>query len=192
MARERLCWAPWTGPTKRTTPQSCDESLRRLGLRCPLMRRHHNARRCFELTGQVTPIHIPGLADLVGRVPGAPPEYRRAPSPRRPCRGPGATCHPWRQGWRHGWRALFIRRDTVGGSGRHQGLRGRAGIGKHPRVGAAVVAKPKDARAGVIECEHIWDADPLEHWWCGGRPPVRRRVLTCAAACAHPHWERTG
>ena len=54
MARERLCWAPWTGPTKRTTPQSCDESLRRLGLRCPLMRRHHNARRCFELTGQVS------------------------------------------------------------------------------------------------------------------------------------------
>ena len=74
MARERLCWAPWTGPTKRTTPQSCDESLRRLGLRCPLMRRHHNARRCFELTGQVMPIHSPALVDLVGRVAGAPPE----------------------------------------------------------------------------------------------------------------------
>ena len=48
--------------------------LRRLALRCPMMRRHYDARRCFELTGQVTPIPSPALVDLVGRVPGAPPE----------------------------------------------------------------------------------------------------------------------
>ena len=43
-------------------------------LRCKMMRRQNDARRCFGLTGQVTPIHSPALADLVGRVPGAPPE----------------------------------------------------------------------------------------------------------------------
>ena len=31
-------------------------------------------RRCFGLTGELTPIHSPALVDLVGRVPGAPPE----------------------------------------------------------------------------------------------------------------------
>ena len=49
-----------------------------------MMRRHYDARRRLELTGQVAPIHSPALVDLVGRVPGAPLEYRRAPSPRRP------------------------------------------------------------------------------------------------------------
>ena len=39
-----------------------------------MMRRHYHARRRFELTGQVTPMHSPALVDLVGRVPGAPPE----------------------------------------------------------------------------------------------------------------------
>ena len=52
-----------------------------------MMHRHYDARRCFGLTGQVTPIHSPALVELVGRVPGAPPEYRRAPSPRRPVAG---------------------------------------------------------------------------------------------------------
>ena len=37
-------------------------TLRRLGLRCPMARRHYDARRRFELTGQVTPIHSPALA----------------------------------------------------------------------------------------------------------------------------------
>ena len=100
MAWERLCLC-----ARRTALGGAHERGRRvsrvmsylrtspIGLRCPMMRRHYDARRCFELTGQVTPIHIPALVDLVGRVAGAPPEYRRAPSPRRPCRGPGATCH---------------------------------------------------------------------------------------------------
>ena len=70
--------------------------------------------RAFELTGQVTPIHSPALVDLVGRVPRAPPEIaNEAPSPRRPCRGLGATCHLGRQGGRHGCRSPLIRRDTA-------------------------------------------------------------------------------
>ena len=36
-----------------------------------MMRRHYDARRRLELTGQVTPIPSPALVDLVGRVPGA-------------------------------------------------------------------------------------------------------------------------
>ena len=39
-----------------------------------MMRRHYDARRRFELTGQVTPIPSPALVDLVERVAGAPPE----------------------------------------------------------------------------------------------------------------------
>ena len=39
-----------------------------------MMRRHYDARRCFELTGHVTPVPSAALVDLVGRVPGAPPE----------------------------------------------------------------------------------------------------------------------
>ena len=39
-----------------------------------MMHRHYDAMRRFELTGQVTPIRSPALVDLVGRVPGAPPE----------------------------------------------------------------------------------------------------------------------
>ena len=62
-----------------------------VGLRCPLMRRHHNAMRRFELTGQVTPIRSPPLVDLVGRVPGAPPEQPTGSQPTTSCRGPGAT-----------------------------------------------------------------------------------------------------
>ena len=76
MARERLCWAPWTGPTNGRRVSRVMSYLRTspIGLRCPMMRRHYDARRCFELTGQVMPIHSPALVDLVGRVPGAPPE----------------------------------------------------------------------------------------------------------------------
>ena len=55
---------------------------------------------------------------------------RRAPSPRRPCRGPGATCHPWGQGGRHGWRSPWIRHETVGGAGRRRELRSRAPTGR--------------------------------------------------------------
>ena len=119
------------------------------------------------------------MVDLLSSLPDPPPEFEAAHSPPTSCRGLWAVCQPWRQGGRHGWRSLFIRRDTVGGSGRHQGLRGRAGIGKHPRVGAAVVAKPKDARAGVIECEHIWDADPartLVVRWTAARAQARAHL----------------
>ena len=35
---------------------------------------NYDARRCFELTGQLTPIPSAGLVDLVGRVSGTPPE----------------------------------------------------------------------------------------------------------------------
>ena len=42
-----------------------------------MMHRHYDARGCFALTGQVTPIPSPALVDLVGRVPGAPPEIGR-------------------------------------------------------------------------------------------------------------------
>ena len=35
-----------------------------------MMRRQYGAWRRFELTGQVTPIHRPALADLVGRASG--------------------------------------------------------------------------------------------------------------------------
>ena len=72
---------PMDGAHERTTRQSCEESLRRLGLRCKMMRRQNDARRCFELTGQVTPIHSPALVDLVGRVPGAPPEQPTGSQP---------------------------------------------------------------------------------------------------------------
>ena len=39
-----------------------------------MMHRHYDAWRCFQLTGELTPIPSPALVDLVGRVPGAPPE----------------------------------------------------------------------------------------------------------------------
>ncbi len=45
------------------------------------MRRHHNARGRFELAGQLTPIHSPALVDLLGRVPGAPPELPTGSQP---------------------------------------------------------------------------------------------------------------
>ena len=94
-------------------------AVRRLGLRCPMMHRHYDARGCFELTGQVTPIPTPALVDLVGRVPGAPPERSNNRSqPTTSCRGLGATCHPWGHGGCLGWRSRCIRRDTAGGAGR--------------------------------------------------------------------------
>ena len=46
-----------------------------------MMRRHCDARRRLELTGEVTPIHRPALVDLVGRVPGAPPEQPTGSQP---------------------------------------------------------------------------------------------------------------
>ena len=50
-----------------------------------------------------------------GRASGS---SRRAPSPRRPCRGLGGACHPWGHGWRHGWRSPGIGRDTAPAAGR--------------------------------------------------------------------------
>ena len=58
------------------------------------------------------------------RGPGRPRSGRAsgvattAPSPRRPCRGPGATCRPWGQGGCHGWRSPGIGRDTAPAAGR--------------------------------------------------------------------------
>ena len=46
-----------------------------------MMHRHYDARRRCELTGQVTPIPSPALVDLVGRVPGAPPEQPTGSQP---------------------------------------------------------------------------------------------------------------
>ena len=102
----------------------------------------------------------PALVDLVGRVPGAPPEL------------PPAHAHPWRHGWSHGWRARCIRRDTPGG----------AGQAAHPWVGTAV-AKPKEAGTGAIEREDIRGRSVAPRLAdLAGRPPGRRRVHTCAAA----------
>ena len=81
----------------------------------------------FALTGQVTPIHSPALVDLVGRVPGAPPDQPTGSQPSTSSRGLGATCHPWRQGWGHGWRSPCIRRDPrVAGRPRTHGAHGAA------------------------------------------------------------------
>ena len=61
------------------------------------------------------------------------------------------------------------------------------------RVGTAGAVKPKNAGTDVIERGDFWGrsvAPRLADW--AGRPPGRRRVPTCAAAGAHPHWERAG
>ena len=58
---------------------------------------------------------------------------------------------------------------------------------------AAPVVKPKNAGTDVTERGNFWGrsaAPRLADW--AGRPPGRRRVPTCAAAGAHPHWERAG
>ena len=173
MARERLCWAPWTGPTKRTTPQSCDESLRRLGLRCLMTRRHYDAWRCFELTGQVTPIHSAAL-----RRPG------RARSGRASGVANGLPAHDVPVAVRELHATRGGRDGATGGGHRASGVTPRGcRSAAHAQVGAAAVAKPKDTRAGVIEREDIWGrsvAPRLADW--AGRAPTRRRVLTCAAA----------
>ena len=155
------------GAHERTTRQSCDESLRRLGLRCPLMRRHHNARGRFELAGQLTPIHSPALVDLLGRVPGAPPELPTGSQPTTSCRGPGATCHPWGHGGCLGWRSRCIRRDTAGGAGRRRELRSRARTGR--RGGGEAEGCPRRGdRAG----RHLGPT---------------RRTLPCSVGCTAPH-----
>ena len=69
---------PMDGAHERTTRQSCDELPVHFadsvcGAAVPW--------RCFELTGQVTPIHGVALVDLVGRVPGAPPEQPTGSQP---------------------------------------------------------------------------------------------------------------
>ena len=55
----------------------------------------------FPLTGKATPMHNPALADLLGRLPGPPPDQRSNPQPPTSCRGLWAVCQPWRQGGRH-------------------------------------------------------------------------------------------
>ena len=90
----------------------------------------------FALTGQVTPIHSPALVDLVGRVPGAPPDQPTGSQPSTSSRGLGATCHPWRQGWGHGWRSPCIRRDPrVAGRPRTHGAHGAHGAALYGAVG---------------------------------------------------------
>ena len=46
---------------------------------------------CFELTGQLTPIHSPTLVTWSGAFRARLRSSQVAPCPRRPCRGPGAT-----------------------------------------------------------------------------------------------------
>ena len=62
----------------------------------------------------------------------------------------------------------------------------------HARVGAAVVAKLKDAGAGVMEREAIWTDRSHLALLTGldGHPAQARGPY--AAAGAHPHWERAG
>ena len=116
MARERLCWAPWTGPTNgrrvsRVMSYPCTSPTR------SAVPDDAQTLRCLALLRAARPghaIHSPALVDLVGRVPGAPPEWPTGSQPTTSCRGPGATCHPWR----HGWRSPCIRRDTAPATGR--------------------------------------------------------------------------
>ena len=77
--------------------ESVDESLRRLGLRCDDEYCKMMALLRADRPGHAHPqcgARRPGRARS-GRASGV---ATSAPSPRRPCRGPGATCHPWRQG----------------------------------------------------------------------------------------------
>ena len=40
-----------------------------------MLRNHYDASTIrFQLTGKATPMHSPALADLLGDVPGTPPE----------------------------------------------------------------------------------------------------------------------
>ena len=160
MAREHLCWAPWTGPTNGRRVSRVMSYL------CTSPTRSAVPRRCFELPAKSR--RYPFRRSLTWSAAfRARLRIGRAPSPRRPGRGPGATWHPWGQG------------------GHHPGLNPRvAGRPAHARGGAAV-PKLKDGGAGVIEREDIWGrsvAPRLADW--AGRPPGRRRVPTCAAAGA--------
>ena len=120
MARERMCWAPWTGPTNGRRVSRVISYL------------------CSSPTGSAVPQALL-RADRPGHAHPQPGARRsstwsvafrarlrscqRAPSPRRPCRGPRATCHPWRQGGSHRWRSPRIRRDTAPAAGRPRELR---------------------------------------------------------------------
>ena len=128
-----------------------------------MMRRQYGAWRRFELTGQVTPIHSPALVDVVGRVPGAPPEWPMGSQPATSLSRAGSYMPPVAAGM-----------APSGGGHRASGVT-RGLPAAHARVGAAVVAKPKDARVGVIEREDIWGrpvAPCLARW--GARPRSRR------------------
>ena len=91
------------GAHERMTRQSCDElpvALRRLGLRCPMMHRRCDAMAPLR-TDRPGHAHTQPCAGRPGRARSgraSGKQQQRAPSRRRPCRGPGATCHPWRQG----------------------------------------------------------------------------------------------
>ena len=76
MARERLWWAPWTGPTNgwrvsRVMSYPCTSPTR------SAVPDDAQTLRCLALLPADRPGHAhaqPALVDLVGRVPGAPPE----------------------------------------------------------------------------------------------------------------------
>ena len=118
MARERLCWAPWTGPTNGRRVSGVTSYLYTPPTRsaapddAPTL-------RCLAPLRADRPGHVhhsAALGDLFGRVPGAPPEWPTGSQPTTSCRGPGATCNPWGHGWGHGWRSPLIRRDTGRGA----------------------------------------------------------------------------
>ena len=68
MARERLCWARWTGPTNGRRVSGV------MSLPVHLADSVCGAVALLRADRPVTPIHSLALVDLVGRVPGAPPE----------------------------------------------------------------------------------------------------------------------
>ena len=46
----------------------------------------------LPLTGKASPMHSPALADLLGRLPGPPPDQGSSPQPATSCRGLWAVC----------------------------------------------------------------------------------------------------
>ena len=168
---------PMDGAHERTTRQSCDELPVHFpdsvcGAAVPW--------RCFELTGQVTPIHSAAL-----RRPG------RARSGRASGVATGLPAHDVPVAGRELHATRGGRDGATGGGHRASGVTPRGcRSAAHAQVGAAAVAKPKDARAGVIEREDIWGrsvAPRLAEW--GARPPARCRVATSVVADAHADWE---
>ena len=149
MARERLCVrarrTALDGAHERATRQSCDQlPVQFADWVCgaqALLRADRPGRAATQSGAR-----RPGRAHS-GRASGI---AQVAPSPRRPSRGPGATCHPWRQGWSHGWShgwsSPCIRRDAAGGAARRLELRSH----NHGRVGAAVAGWPRSRETAPL------------------------------------------